>query len=487
MLEVMLAFALAVLAITAAASAAAGIQLAVLFGQKQNQAMALAQSALEQARVLSLADFSQLQSRPAGPAEDGLVASLDVADIDYFSKQVVSRVSWSDRSGLKQEIALPALFTDYPSAKSTDTCQPLLSGDWRHPVIVNFSLADLLNNPAGTYTVAGLDVYAGKLYAVLAASAGKTAPTFLIFDLANPALLKLAAAVDNAPSTSAGPAAVQVAGRYAYLANGYGPNFNSCQQGPACGQLQIMDLGGSAPQLVSSFKVPGAYGSGGQAAGASLAYRDGLVYLGLAKTANATGTEFNVISVGDPASPGWLGGSSIGSVVNALALQSHYAYLATPNNNLTPANDEELSILDIGNPAAPIRVGGFAGSDNQGHGKSLAFYQGRIFFGRTQTNTQNPELYVLANKDWPSLQAIAGQKIGSSVNGLMVRSGLAFLATTAGQFQIWDFSGSSPVRWDEQAVSLPGNGTGLDCEGNTFYAASNDAAGRGFISVINAQ
>lgn len=305
--------------------------------------------------------------------------------------------------------------------------------------------------------------------------------TFFIFNIAapsetNPSLL---GSLDNGQTVSAGLNAVATAENYAFVANGYGANWSTCTQADNCAQLQIIDTTNpSAPTVLSNFKVPGVTGTGGQAVGQSIFYKDGYVYLGLSKT--GTGPEFNIIDAHNLANPIWLGGYSVGNGLNAIYVNRQYAYLAT-------ANSQELITLNIGDLTHPTAIGGYDAPDSVGTGKSIYTVGDKLYLGRTVT-AANPELYVLNNENPSAMisSALGAKEIGSSVNGLIARSNLVFIVTTGAQFQTWDASVPDNMNQYASPLSLVSGGTGisLDCEGNYFYAAANNGSGKGVLDVI---
>lgn len=299
---------------------------------------------------------------------------------------------------------------------------------------------------------------------------------FYILNVTNPSNPTLIAGLGSNSGIATGFNAVATDGRYAFVAT---------NAGPASGQLQVIDASSTSPVLISTFKIPGVTGTGSQAIGQTIFYKDGFVYVGLAKT--ASGPEFNIIDVHNPASPVWLGGYAVGNGVNSILVKGKYAYLATPNA-------QELTILDIGDPTHPLAVGGYDAPDSVGNGKSLSLVGDSLYLGRTVT-ASNPELYILddSNPATSTLPSPLGtREISSSVNSLIIRDYLAFLTTTNSQFQIWNIASTTNISSYAPALTLPNSGVGgsMDCEGNFLYALSVPTSGafanKGFLSIITA-
>jgi hypothetical protein len=280
---------------------------------------------------------------------------------------------------------------------------------------------------------------------------------------------------------------------FAYVANGYGAPFHSCNvaagagsAGGNCAQMQVIDVTDPAnPTVAYNFKFatstdstpnipPYVDGTGGQAVGKTLFYKDGYVYLGLSKT--SYGSEFHIIDVHNPLAPVAIGsGYDVGNDINAIYVRGKYAYLATPNS-------QELLTLDLSNPLTPVVVGGFNSSSGAGNGKSLYAVGDNVYFGVTVPNAGN-DFHILNNANpATTLPELGGVDLPSTVNGVIVRDYLAYLLTntTLSIFRI-DTPGS--IGPAQATLALPGTGQALDCEGNYLYAGSNNGAS-GYVSVI---
>jgi hypothetical protein len=216
-------------------------------------------------------------------------------------------------------------------------------------------------------------------------------------------------------------------------------------------------------------------------------------------TSTPGGTEFNVIDVHDPLNPDWLGGYSLqGHAVNAINVRNGYAYLAHPAGASGLAR-EELTVLDVTNPAQPRRVSGFYAPEGLGgNGKSLALNSDRIYLGRTTSKISGPtdtlpEFLALNGRDPLVLPTIPLGSLNlttaESVNGLVVRGTLAFLLTSS-QLQSWDLANvAAPQPFTPQAkasefLALPGKGVSLDCEGDTLYAGGTTDDNRSFLEIF---
>ena len=474
-LEIMIAFVVILSAITAAMLLVFGNQTLAVDGSTSSDALLLAEKQLRGVYEIAQQDFNLIV--PKSPGADGLyTVSLQVQSIDRYTKQVTSIAAWQ-RDMRSESVRLTALATNWRGGDAADTCNSVISGDWKNPQVVSYSFgADILGDTVNNFPVTSLDAKDGKLYASIGDTATAGSADLFVLDISHPSVKPaLMASVDNSPTVKTGLNAIVVAGQYAYTASAYGANFTTCTQGPACAQMQIFDISVNPPQLKVNFKVPGVLGKSGQAIGQSIFYRDGYVYLGLAKTAG--GPEFNIIDVHDPLHPLYAGGYAVGSGVNAVIVKNGFAYVASPN-------DEELLILQVVNPAAPVRVNGFNAPGGSGNGKSLALVGSNLFLGRTLGGN---ELYVLNVAQPSSFGTLGAKDLGNdSLNGLVIRDYLAFLITNT-QLQIVRTDNLVNIVQYSNPVSLPGNkGTAIDCEGNFLYIGSVPGTNKGFLSVVTA-
>lgn len=405
------------------------------------EALYSAQLEVEKARFAARQDWDDLTTVST---RDGMFTqNLQVTDADDFLKVVTSQVSWqSPAGGQRREVEVSTILSDWLESKSLGSCDDdeVAAGDWANPVIL--AALDLGASNSST----DIDVRDGIAY-VTANSSIQSKEDFFVVDVRSnpyPTVLKKL-------NTGPGLKAVHVAGRYAYVAN---TSINS--------QLQIIDI--SNPQgayLRSAYKLPGVY-TGSATVGISIYYYRSKVYVGTKKSPIA---EFHIIDVSDPLNPQEVGTWEFGTSVNAIYLSNGKAYVATPD-------DEELKVLDITEPQDIKFLGGFNAPGGSGSGKSLARSGSHMFLGRTIGGS---ELHVLDVENI-SGGTVASRDIGSSINGLVVKGDLAFLATTdAGkEFQVLkgarDLTGFTPVA----NLNLAARATALDCEGQLLYLTSED-------------
>ena len=480
----LIAMAILILVLSSVITVAFGGQAILSDNEIAGEALKKAQELIEQEQSLARKDFKLVNSVPE--ASDGIYRKrvLVETESDYLTKKVTSIVAWTGEHGRNLDIRLTALVTNFERAIGGDTCNSVVTGqNWTAPIYASygFAMGDLLpSTMTGNFPVADIDVYNGKLYAAVSDTSINTDHTFFVFDASNPSVRPpYLGSADNAPTRQDGISAIHAAGKYVYAASLVGASFGptpSCTLGPNCAQLQIFNVSNPAsiPTPIN-FKVPGVFGSGGQAAGKSIFYKNGYVYLGLSKT--ASGPEFNIIDVRDPSNIRWIGGWSAGNAVNAIYVRKNFAYVA-----VATSVGQELFVLDIANPVNPVVVGGFdaASGGFGGYGKSIYAVGDALYFGRTfEPSAEREEFYILNNENPVSFLPVLGKRdTGESVNGIIVRDFLAFVLLGS-QMQIMKIS--NPVNIDPAYAppflfSGTNVGKALDCEGNYLYIGTADSA-----------
>jgi hypothetical protein len=442
-LEILIAFLILTMSISAVIMLFFGNQSVAIDSETNNEALYKAEQLLERARADSRFDFNLVN--PVSPIVDNIYEkSLEVSTdpTDFFTKNVTSKITWNVDVGRDQTIVLSTIITNPSAVNGGNTCNSVLSGDWRNPELLG-SL-DVGQNNGGT----DVDIFNMKAYVTADASASNK-HDFYVVDVGNPNINNLP--ILGSINTGPGLSAVHVSSKYAYVANK-----------SRTGQLQIINIQTNTPSLVRSFLVTGVTGSGAQALGNSIFYKDNYVYLGL--TTTATGPEFNIIDVSNPNLPVLRGSYAIGHDVNAIYVRGDLAFIASPDN-------AELKILNISNPASPSLVGQIDLSDNSANGKSIAMVGNTLYLGRTvgaSPQTKELQLLNISNPSLPSM--LSAIDVGSTINAVAIRDNLVFMVTSASNlgFQIWDLN--TGTLYGSKNIQQTSTG-GLDCEGNYIYVA----------------
>ena len=460
-------------------------------GSKELTATDNAASLLESELQHGLTDFKDVEF-VASSTFDGVTTSLNVQLLpDGITKTLASLATWTDTNSVNRTIVLHGIVTDFADAFPS-SCSDVLVGDWTRPQMHTFSLTanDLLPSTlTSTYPLSSLAVASSTLIGTIGTTSSKTDPTLFVFDISFTTLPRYEGSVDNASSTRQGLNAAVVSGNYVFVASANKANFSTCKQGPSCAQLQVFNISNpSTPIDIDNFELPTsttpfAVGSGGQAIGKSIAYANGYVYLGLAKTANG-GDEFNVIDVRNASAPTWVGGFPIGRTINRIVIRGSLAYLATDDP------ERELIILNVSNPTNIALVGSYdaPGASDFGYGSDLALVGTTLALGRTYSpNASGLALLSLAST---SPEPLSSEQIFSvqnptSVQALLSRGFLLFLLTND-SLELFDLHDPTGLQNYANFLNLPDSsiGSALACRDNAVYVASVGTSQNGYLSIV---
>lgn len=501
-IELMIALAILALILSAVVMTSFGTQAFLTSSQVNREAYILAQSMLEESQALSRKDFNLVNSTPnenldptglcpigflreqnENNVNENFCKRLEVVtkEPDFITKEITSKVSWKDEKGLDQEVKLVSLVSNFEEAVGGNTCDSTPTGDWTKPEVVNKveDLATLINDTSGTrYSITDIEAHKGKVY-ITANVNNPTVSNFFIFNIEEDGDIKYEGGMDTTGSTvSSGGNAVVVAknslGHFAYIANGYGANFNSCTENTNCSQLQILNVENpKSPTLIRNFKVSGITSSGG-GTGNTLFYKNGYVYLGLTSTGNSE-PELNIIDVHNSSSPVILGSIDTESnSINKIIARENYLYLAIANTV------EQIRVIDISDPINLKKVGGFGGSG--GNGKSLYMVGDSLYLGTAKGNGSKYYLLDRTNQFQISSSGIEAT-FNASVDEIIIRNNLAFLLTK-NSLRIIDKITTNLI----QSLSIDGSTSSFepsfDCEGNTLFIGFNNSSGQGKIYVV---
>lgn len=169
-----------------------------------------------------------------------------------------------------------------------------------------------------------------------------------------------------------------------------------------------------------------------------------------------TGENFHTVSTLD-----------FGLGINNLDVASGYVFAA--QNSST----SQLAIIDVQAPAAPFLVASttlpsVAGSRPQGW--SVYYYDSKIYIGTKRTAGHEFHIYDVSNPHNPIW--LGSKEINHNINSIIVRGGIAYLATSGNTKDLIVLDVNNPANILEKTfVDLPGNedGKSLYLIGNTLY------------------
>ncbi len=492
-LELLIAFAILILNITAVMLLVSGGQSIYTDSETNTEAIDLGRELIDKARADADLDFNLVN--PYITTENiGSLAytkTLEVAPGDnLFTKEVTSIISWV-MGARTLDITVKTLLTNPNAVGGGDTCSSALEGDWTDPLKDKYELgAEILGDTSSGFPITHIQTFDKKLYLTVNNDNGNNAETFIILDITDPTDMPgVLGKFDNSPGISEGLNAVAVdGGDYAYVANAYGSSPQACAENHNCAQLQVIDIDPPGSVSVVRNKKINSVASGNRLArGTSIFHKDGVIYLGLA---NATsGNEFFILDVGgggaggSPTNPLVLSSVEIGNGINSIFVRNNYAYLASPNS-------QELKIYNVTSLSSPSPAGYYNAPTGGGNGKSMYLVGNKLYLGITVPNSGN-DFHILNNFNSDiALPELGGMNSASSINGVIIRDYLAFLITGDGEFQTWRIDNPGSITQYANPLTLPPgtggslSGTASDCEGNYIFVGSNSSNDKGWISII---
>lgn len=414
LIELMIAMAVFVFAVTAISWLALNVYLADKSGREMMAASFLAKEGLEAAKSIRDNNWSDLANGNHGlaisenhwvfqGAQEDISSKLNngvrnvaVEEIDSNRKKIISNVSWNFNSLRQGSVSLVTYMTNWLL---------VAIGDWSNP----FQEAFL--NLSGVQD--GLKVQVLGNYAYLVRNDGT--PDFAVIDITNPASPQIAGSL----SLPGAPTNIFVSGNYAYISSA-----NSSQE------LQVVNITNpTSPSIIGTFNAPGAANGQGVYFSGNTAY--------LARGSSAA-REFFIIDVSSPSLPNLIGSLDLASPGNELLIIGNFAYIASGHNS------QELQIIDITIPASPVLAGSLNLS-GASDGISIAGFGNTVVLGRA-----DGFLYLLdvSVPDSPSI--IGSFNAGGDINDISIGNNnkYAFLATAAGsaEFRVVDISNlAAPV------------------------------------------
>lgn len=458
-LEILIAFAVLTLSMTAIIVVIFGNQSLAIDTQTNIEALGKAQALLEKARADAREDYGSVVSTTSiSTSIIPYTQTLAVADLTECKKQATSTVSWVEQ-GRSLSIDLTTYISDIVGflALGGDCGVNPPSGDWRRPqersslnidkvtdIDVEYHLAFLTLNktPASSADLAVVNVTSSTSPAIIAQINVKDEPGFN--------------AIDVATSTDGH--------LYAYIAN----------NNPV-GQLLIMDVTNPvAPIFVASSTLPGIT----TGVGRSIFYYDKNIYIGTQFFVCAGCSELHIYDVSDPTSPTWEDSVNVNRNVNAIYVRGGLAYLAT-GPGTSPAHNP-LKIFDI-DPASPTykqQMGSFtATGDEQGRGLHLV--GNKLYLGLEKATSDRPEFFVLNISQPSSISTVSSTTLelnsGAAVTGVRIVGDYAFLGISDPNdgLQVRDISKPAIDRINDiEAFKIQQDVSGIDFADNTVYLSA---------------
>lgn len=466
-LEILIAFAIVTLALSAAASVSFGAQSLVLDGELYLGSILRAEEVFEKTFIMSSENDNEAQTsinfnqiiNAENKIDDFYDEKIKVLDITPCIKKMSVNEKWLQENTprftfFSQVFSYPAFVK-----KSGEACsgKELFSQDWIN--YENSSLSAELKNVTDTDVVDDTVFISADILDTVNVADGSiiTHSDLAIFDLKTPNL-KI-----SELDVGAGIFAFDFADGYVFAV------INATTS-----QFVVIDVRDTAnPALIAKRSLVLVNSEGSYPQGRSIKYFDSKVYIGTKETA---GPEFHIFDVASPANPIEIGFLEITHNINSIAVRDDIAYLATS------ANSKELIVLDVKNPLAIFEMGSFnagTSSPNDKDATSIYLLGNTIYLGRKRGTVTNPEFYMI-DVFVPSSPALLGTSFlaltgtASSVSEIIVSSNIAFLATTDSTKGFFVLDTSAPENIKKISTAIFAHKlSALDIKDGVIYGVSS--------------
>lgn len=484
-LELLIAFAILTLTLTAVVSVVFGNQSVTVDTETDATAIGKATKALEAERALAKSDYQSATTQTTSETDSGVTYTekLEVSDLSPCLKRATSTVSWSTDPLRTQKVELTTLLTDVAGALLMGgDCGYSIDEGWTKPRL----FASFKFNPGQPVALDVLQRIAyvttdnGKLEIADTSGAylGLTHGSFYSPEYSDPANL-IFPDIDVIRVTDA----LGNEKRYALVTHSH----QNCNSADISDQFEILNVTTpGSPSLMKSVTLGGSNPPSGSCPGGwRVYYFDGKAYV---TTRYTSGYELHVIDVSTPSSASETGsGFDVGGTANELTVAAptvngsskRVVFLATDRST------KEVMAVDMTDPANPKLAGSYDLPDcgaTAPNALSIYGIGNHLYVGRQSTSC-GPELYVLT----PNYSVVSGNlavsfstagtaEIGSDINAIRVTGDLVFLATSKAndEFQVWGVSDFSHItRVDTDPIQLPNKIIGgMDFESPYVYVGS---------------
>ncbi|MCA9364166.1 hypothetical protein KC727_03020 [Candidatus Kaiserbacteria bacterium] len=473
-LELLIAFAVMTLGITAVVMVAFGNQSIAIDTELAQRGLYIAETKLEEAAVATLNDFDSVSSDGTPVAYNSIFdTQTRVSDISECAKNITVEASWN-RNLRSLNTSLSSVFVnpEEAAALGTECVDEEPEDDWDNPFTFESENIGGQSNATALYSENNI------IYLTTNPPTADKKDFFIYeFDESGPTLTELSSSnTDSTDSLGLLDVAIGTFGGHSYAF--------AASENPL-GQLRTFEITDpSLPIELFVSALPGVAGSFPE--GRVVYYYDGRVYVGTRETA---GHEFHIFDVsGLPSIPPiHIGSIELTHTVRDIAVRGDFAYLATSDNS------RELMVIDISNPGSlehPDDSGlGFNASG--GDDGTAVFVTGqRVYLGRAKTSSGTSDnFYILegdAVRDGAEITdgELGKKDIGLSNNthtaGIVVRSDLAFLSLDDPTTGLAIYNIQDPLAIEPPAscsvYNFSENSVGLAMDGRYVFSANRSNA-----------
>jgi hypothetical protein len=470
-LEILMAFAVIILCISAVVMVVFGNQSLSIDANTNNEAITKAEKLLEDTRALSRTDFAAIDSSTTIETSGQLVFTKNLEVLNSFGeckKHVKSKISWDNSR--PQKIEFETFLSDLAGVVAHGgDCDDTPSSEWDNPVT-----ATSIN--IGGQGATDIDVRNNFIYLTSDASAVPK-EDFFVYEF-NPTVMSLT--LRGKRNVSGGLNGVDVIDDYAFTIDSEISNH-----------LRVFDISNPSdalyPESVTSTSLPNMT----TGIARSIYYYDGFVYIGTQYLAcgacsptSPVNNEFHIYKVSSPYSPSnpnWEASINVNHNINDIVVRGDYAYLATSDNT------GEVQIFDISNPSSiapddtPLGVFDTPGNED---GQALYLLGNKLYLSRDRTPAARKDFYVLDVHDPTDPEELGyknlGLNPGTTTVGLVVREPLAFVAVdnpTSG-LKILNVSDLSSITDHVVCTTLnfSENSTAIDMDDDFIFSANSSNA-----------
>lgn len=471
-LEILIAFAVFVISITAVILIVFGNQSSAVDTETNGEALYKAQSVLEDARALSRKDFLSVTSTSSTELSGSLAYNkeLTVTDLTQCKKQATSSITWATSTPRPQKIELTTFFSDVPGmlAMGGDCAiDPPIDG-WNPPVLF---ASDTIN--PGKFNA--LDVLQKIVYL------GSDKSPYLFIADARTAYLgrdfhdPMIVAFSNSFNSN-GKSIKEINDIDVYKDFTTNKVYAFIAMASSTEQLAVIDVTDiNNPELKAKRQLSAVTAGDSTAWGWRIYYYDKKLYVTTQKTA---GPELHVFNVSDPTNPAEIGSMELNTTVNDFVVRDNLGYFAVDK-----VVSSQLLVYNISNLGTVTEIVGARGSYSGNEaGRSLFLVGNKLYFGRDKTSSGN-EFYILDVTN-PAV-AVGGMPIlgpsdpnkemDTNITDIRVVGKFAFLSSysnSSGGFKVWDISNSVNINSINLSFNFGNKPVVIDYEGDFVYAVS---------------
>lgn len=289
------------------------------------------------------------------------------------------------------------------------------------------------------------DVVVQGSYAYMVSPSYGSDPEIVIFDISNPADIKVQGALRLGKNTNA----IKVVNNYAFL------GINNATE-----EFAVMDISNKLlPVKAAGLDLEGS--------SESLAVFISGNYAYIGRKEERRGPEFVVVNIANPLAPTVFGSLELGFDVNEVVVSGNYAYLATNNPQ------RELTIVNITNPSSLSVTGSY---NTPSAGYSVLVDNNRAYLGTAAaTGGTNHELFLISVSNPSSPTLITSYEVSANIRDIKKASDFLFLGTddTTNQFKVLSLANpDSPTPYG--STEIGGGVAGLFVQGDYAYMATTN-------------